>query len=321
MSTRDVPTVQAAGAVLWRPSPDSPTGPVQVAIVHRPKYDDWSLPKGKTDPGEHLLACAVREVLEETGHAIKVGAPAGIQRYPVAGVPKQVHYWIARADDTAPAWPGTSEIDVMEFVPIPQATERLTQERDAALVAQSVAGLGDPPVVTSPLVILRHAKALSRKRWRRTDLERPLDSRGRAQADRLAILLACYGVERVVSSNSLRCVGTVQPYATAARLHVEIEARVSEEAHGDGNGTGASDAIAELLADPRPTVLCSHRPVLPALFEALGELPPSPFGMQAPEDNPLSPGEFVVVHRRWATSVDGLTVGGPGLVAAERHGP
>jgi 8-oxo-dGTP diphosphatase len=176
-------------------------------------------------------------------------------------------------------------------------------------------------VPTSPLVILRHAKALPRKRWRRADSERPLDSRGTAQADRLAVLLACFGIERVVSSDSLRCVDTVQPYATATRLHVELEPRVTEEAHGDGGSTGAADTVAELLADPRASVLCSHRPVLPALIEALGPLPSSPFGMRAPADDPLRPGEFIVVHRRWAEWADGLAVGTPALVAAERHGP
>jgi len=321
VSAHEPPTVRAAGAVLWRPGRAASSGPVEIGVVHRPKYDDWSLPKGKLDPGEHLVACAVREVLEETGHAVRLGVPLGVLRYPVVDGLKQVHYWVARADDGAAPWPGTVEIDRLEFVSAARAADRLTQQRDADLVAAAVAGLGEPPAPTSPLVILRHAKALPRKRWRRADSERPLDSRGTAQADRLAVLLACFGIERVVSSDSLRCVDTVQPYATAARLHVDLEPRVTEEAHGDGDGPGAADTIAELLADTRSTVLCSHRPVLPALFAALGPLPASPFGMQLPPDSPLSPGEFVVVHRRFSTGAEAGSSGDPVLVGTERHQP
>lgn len=303
--------VHAAGAVLWRPN-RAAGGGIEIGVVHRPKYDDWSLPKGKVDPGEHLVACAVREVLEETGHAVRLGAPVGIQQYPVLDVPKRVHYWAARADDSAPPWPGTVEIDRLQFVAATRAAGRLTHERDVQLVADAAELIGDPPRVTSPLVVLRHAKALPRKRWRGTDPERPLDPKGMAQADRLAVLLACYGVERVVSSDSLRCLDTVRPFATAARVHVELEPRVTEEAHADGAGRdGVADAVHEVLTDPRPTVLCSHRPVLPDIVRALGALPPHPFAAPSLDDEPLSPGAFVVLHRSLGTQQT--------LVAMERH--
>ena len=124
--------VLAAGAVLWRPARRSGSDEIEVGLVHRPKYDDWSLPKGKLDPGEHLVACAVREVLEETGHAVRLGAPLGVQRYPVQGLPKEVRYWAARANDSAPPWRGTAEIDRLEFVPASRAGARLTQPRAPA---------------------------------------------------------------------------------------------------------------------------------------------------------------------------------------------
>ncbi len=279
--------------------------------MHRPKYDDWSLPKGKLDPGEHLVACAVREVLEETGHAVCLGAPLGLQSYPVDGATKLVHYWAARADDTAAPWAGTEEIDRLEFVDAARAASRLTHERDVELVRQAEALLGTPPEPTSPLVVLRHTKATSRKRWQGHDPERPLDPRGMAQADRLAVLLACFGVQRVVSSDSLRCVDTVRPYATAVRVHVELEPRVSEEAHADG-ADGAAAAVTELMDDPRPSVLCSHRPVLPDIVAALGRLPAAAFDTPALADEPLSLGSFVVVHRRFDAGVGRV-------VAMERH--
>jgi 8-oxo-dGTP diphosphatase len=310
--SRPPAVVEAAGAVLWRPA-RAAGGGIEVGIVHRPKYDDWSLPKGKLDAGEHLVACAVREVLEETGHAVRLGAPLGVQRYPVTDAVKQVHYWTARADDHAPPWPGTVEIDRLEFVDASRAAARLSHSRDVELVAQAAALLSDPPVGTTPLVLLRHAKALARKRWRGTDPDRPLDPKGTAQADRLAVLLACFGIERVVSSDALRCVDTVRPYATAARVHVELEPRVTEEAHSAGSGVdGVTAAVHELLTDPRPAVLCSHRPVLPDIFAALGAVPASPFPGPEPTVEPLSPGTFVVLHRRFSGGV-------PGVVAVERH--
>jgi len=305
--------VRAAGTVLWRPARRSNSTEIEVALVHRPKYDDWSLPKGKLDPGEHIVACAVREVLEETGHGVSLGAPVGVQRYPVAGATKEVLYWAARADDTAAPWPGTAEIDRLEFVPVGRVGARLTHQRDADLVRATVQMLGVPPVDTTPLVVLRHAKAMSRKRWAGTDADRPLDPKGSAQADRLAVLLACYGIRRVVSSDTMRCVDTVRPFATAERRHVEHEPRVTEQAHEE-SPQGAADAVREMLADPAPTVLCSHRPVLPTLFEALGRLPDSPFEPTSVLDETLATGAFVVVHRR--VSEDDVQV-----VAVERHDP
>lgn len=299
--------------MLWRPARHTGSTDLEVALVHRPKYDDWSLPKGKLDPGEHIAACAVREVLEETGHAVNLGVPVGVQRYPVAGASKEVLYWAARADDRAAPWPGTAEIDRLEFVPANRISARLTHRRDADMVAETVQALGRPPVDTSPLIILRHAKALGRKRWKGTDADRPLDPKGSAQADRLAVLLACFGVQRVVSSDSLRCLDTVRPFATAERRHVEHEPRVTEEAH-DESPPGAAEAAAELLADPTPIVLCSHRPVLPTLFAALGELPLSPFEPTSVLDEQLATGAFVVVHRR-------IQDGTATVVAVERHDP
>ena len=84
--------VRAAGGVLWRTGED---GTLQTALVHRPKYDDWSLPKGKPDPGEHLLETAVREVREETGLDVLVGRRSLRTRYAVRArdgeaVPKEV---------------------------------------------------------------------------------------------------------------------------------------------------------------------------------------------------------------------------------------
>jgi 8-oxo-dGTP diphosphatase len=308
--------VRAAGVVLWRPSRGA-TGKdaIEVGLVHRPKYGDWSLPKGKLDPGEHLLACAVREVVEETGHAVTLGRPLPTVRYPISGGTKEVHYWVARADDDAPPWLGTAEIDRVEFVGATRARSRLTHAHDAALVEQAAASLGSPPLGTSPLVLLRHGKAVGRSGWRGPDPERPLEAKGTAQADRLAVLLGCFGVERVVSSDAVRCVDTVRPYATTRRVHVELEPRVSEEGF-EAAEAGAADVMKTLLADAAPTVVCSHRPVLPALVDAVAAGAEKPIRKQlaAIVDDTLAAGGFVVVHRR--RTADGGV--GP-VVAVERH--
>lgn len=87
--------VFAAGAVLWRPSDDAASP--EVAVIHRPRYDDWSLPKGKVDPGETEPVTAVREVAEETGYAAHLGRRLAAVTYPVDQSTKKVRYWTARA--------------------------------------------------------------------------------------------------------------------------------------------------------------------------------------------------------------------------------
>ncbi|MFF2780742.1 NUDIX hydrolase [Streptomyces sp. NPDC058052] len=125
------PPVLAAGCVLWRPAAGG--GPaIEIALVHRPKYDDWSHPKGKRKGGESAEECALREVLEETGHRCELGARLPTVHYPVAGRPKEVDYWAARALDGAFV-PGR-EVDRLHWLPPAAARTRLTQPRDRELL-------------------------------------------------------------------------------------------------------------------------------------------------------------------------------------------
>jgi 8-oxo-(d)GTP phosphatase len=129
--------IQAAGGVLWRSADDD----VHVAVVHRPRYDDWTLPKGKLDPGEDEQDAAVREVLEETGASVDVGHDLGYVEYVVSKngytCPKRVRYWALR-------WNGgefvpNPEVDELRWLPVTQAAQLLTHARDRQVLTRFAA--------------------------------------------------------------------------------------------------------------------------------------------------------------------------------------
>lgn len=136
----DAATVRAAGVVLWRTAPGARAGgavgpggaQVEVALIHRPRYDDWSLPKGKLKRGEEYAAAAVRETREETGLECELGAALPTTYYLVAGRPKEVRYWAARA--RGGAFAANAEVDAMVWLPPSAARHRLTHERDRPLI-------------------------------------------------------------------------------------------------------------------------------------------------------------------------------------------
>jgi 8-oxo-dGTP diphosphatase len=284
MPTRDVP---AAGAVVFRPGR-------QVLLVHRPKYDDWSFPKGKLDPGEHAATAAVREVEEETGLRVRLGVPLPGQCYEVAAGTKHVSYWVARVigDDDVTGYTVNDEIDEVAWLPYQDALVRLTYERDRRTLVDA------QPLRrrTHAVLVLRHAQARPRKSWSKDDRRRPLLPEGREQATALVPLLAAYAPTRLVTSGSTRCVDTVRPYAESARLEPERDDGLSQE---DATPATVRAVVAELLAGDADALLCSHRPVLPLVLESLA-LP-----QQA-----LATAEVLVAHVR-----------GGAVVATERHRP
>ncbi len=122
--------VRAAGCVLWRRSPVD--GEPEICLVHRPKYDDWSHPKGKLKRGEDQLAGARREVAEETGYDAVPGAELSTVRYMANGRAKEVRYWAAEA--TGGTFAPNDEVDRILWLPPAAARNRLTQPRDRTLV-------------------------------------------------------------------------------------------------------------------------------------------------------------------------------------------
>lgn len=268
--------VVAAGAVVFRPGRE-------VLLVHRQKYDDWSFPKGKLHPREHPTTAAVREVAEETGLHVRLGPPLTTMRYENQGRMKTVHYWQGRAvgDTDVSSYEPNAEIDRVAWVERDEAAGLLTYTRDRALLEDAVR-VRKP---TQALVVLRHGQARSRKTWKKDDRLRPLLAGGRDEAFRLVPVLAAYDVGRVVSSGSTRCVETVAPYVETLGLDVETRDELSEEGC---DPAAVARTVRRLATDARVgTVLCSHRPVLPHVFAALGVPDPR-----------LEPGEMLVAHLR-----------------------
>jgi 8-oxo-dGTP pyrophosphatase MutT (NUDIX family)/phosphohistidine phosphatase SixA len=287
--------ILAGGAVVTR---EHSLRGTEVVIVHRKRYDDWTLPKGKVEAGESVPVCAVREVHEETGVTIRLGVPLDSITYEAgnAGL-KKVDYWGGVVLDSVRR-PPDAEVDVVSWLPVRAALSRLTYSHDHFLVQQY---LEQPP--TTPLIILRHAKAMDRKDWSRKDSARPINTRGRRQARMLVPMLDAYGVTKLVSSTSTRCVATVLPYAQEHELPIETHSLLSEE-EGENNPKAVGRLLrkvrAATLKTGEPTAVCVHRPVLPHILDALDIAPAT-----------LVTGELLVAH---------LTSKGT-VHALERHRP
>ncbi|WP_214365571.1 NUDIX hydrolase [Pseudonocardia sp. H11422] len=262
--------VLAAGAVLWRPAEGrdgagSGADAPEVAVVHRPRYDDWSLPKGKLDPGESLPAAAVREVAEETGYRARLGARLGDTRYDVPEGRKLVRYWAAQAQPGGPGFVPNHETDELRWLRPGEAARQLTYDRDREVLDRFT----EQPVPESTLLLVRHAKAGNRRSWNGDDAQRPLSGTGRAQADQLAGLLQLFGPERLHSAPPVRCTQTLAPLAEELGARITEEPLLGEEGFAQHPAAGLA-RVRELLDQPGVTVLCSQGGVIPDVVEKLG---------------------------------------------------
>lgn len=250
-------SVYAAGAVLWRPG-DS--GEPLVAVIHRPRYDDWSLPKGKIDPGETEPVAAVREIFEETGQLSHLGRRLSRISYPIPVGTKIVHYWCARGlgGDFTPS----REVDQLAWLPVPEATDRLTYAHDRTVVSRFTSR----PADTQTLLIVRHGAAGRKARYKGDDRKRQLDRKGRAQAKSLVPQLLAFGASTVFAADRTRCVQTVEPLARKLDVPITIEKTLTEEAYAD-DPKAAQQRILEIAALGGTPAICSQGKVIPYLIE------------------------------------------------------
>ena len=298
--------IVAAGAVVTRAGKKE----IEFLLIFRKYRGDRTFPKGKVDPGEHLLTAAVREVREETGFAVSLGVPLPTQTYEVDGLRKDSHYWVAQklAGEFVP----NDEVDEIAWLSFEQAKAKLTYKHDQEVLAAAANS-----IPTIPFIILRHTQSVKRGDWllssdalSEADTSRPLTAVGRMQANSLVGALAAFGAAELHSSDSRRCRDTVGPYATGRSLPVVLEKTVSEERHKD-HPERAIARVKELAEIPRALVLCTHRPVLPAVMEALSSIFTVENETKKTFDPAFTPGTMVVYHRD-ATNLRRI-------VSVERH--
>jgi 8-oxo-dGTP diphosphatase len=318
MADRDKPPkIPAAGALLWRPGEQGP----EVVLVHRPRYGDWSFPKGKCLPGEHVLITAVREVAEETEIEIILGRKLRTVRYLSDGRPKQVDYWAASpaaravdgADEPAEPAPFTpnEEVDQLAWLPLTAAGDRLSYQHDTEVLSE----FASAPAATTAIILVRHASARNKKAWQNAghpdDLTRPLTPLGHVQAKLLGQILSCFGPARVISSPAERCLATVEPYAAlvagvaepAPALAPPPDDKDLAEADPD-QVAAAHDLVTGLVTAGEPVVISGHRENLPAMLRWICES----LGAPVPTGPALRKGAFWALH-----------VAGGRLISAEQH--
>jgi 8-oxo-dGTP diphosphatase len=275
--------ISAAGAVVWRKHKDNFT---EVAIIHRPKYDDWSFPKGKLEVGESLIACAHREVLEETNLQTEFGPHLGQVEYFTPDGLKKVTYWSAKVIAEKPFRTNT-EVDQLKWIPITKVIEVLTNETDKEIFDKFV----KVKFNSKPFILLRHAKAITREEWQGEDDDRPLSSSGQNQAMRLLSTYQVFNIDQIHSSDAVRCYDTVKSMAKGLDIKLEVSSKLSESTYKKDKEK-AFDYVRELIKEDKSILICSHNPILPKMLNKLTKKSE----IEADEDK-LSPADGWVIHR------------------------
>ncbi|WP_246258210.1 NUDIX hydrolase [Amycolatopsis anabasis] len=264
--TPPIPEILAGGAALWRQG----EGGLEVAVVHRPRYDDWSLPKGKVDRGETIQAAAVREVREETGFSCVLGRHLRVVRYPVPArrgggtVGKAVHYFSARA--TGGEFTPNDEVDALRWLSPAEAEALLTHPADVDVLRTFCA----LPAELTTILLVRHAKAGKREDWNSDDDLRPLAEAGFRQAEALRRLTRLFGPDRVLAAPRLRCVQTVQGVAEDLGGEVRHEPLLAEEGYWADPVLGLARLLA-IVTDGGTPLICSQGAVIPDIVAQLAD--------------------------------------------------
>lgn len=273
-------TSRASGAVVLRGKGDD----CEVLVVHRPRYDDWSLPKGHVDEAEPDAVTAVREVKEETGYDIRLLSQLRAIHYQVKKRSKVVTWWLGELVSDQQDPNHDDETDLIEWWPIGKAIRKMTYDDDVKVLVE---GVRSPRMI--PLLIIRHAKALGRKNWDGKDKLRPLNKRGDKQATAHAQLLKAFGITTLASSSAERCMATLRPYAQSSGIEIKAYDELTEPAF-EKDPRGAEWAMSQIrgqaIDSRQPTAICGHRPVLPTMIEFL----------EIEFDHTLEPAELLYVN-------------------------
>ena len=260
----------AAGAVLWR-GDLADLDSVEVAVIHRPSYDDWSLAKGKLDPGESLPTTAAREILEETGFEIRLGKLLGKVTYPVLNRTKVVYYWTGEV--LGGEFTPNGEVDELRWLPIREARELLSYEVDRLVLDKAEKRFRLP--ATSRVLYIRHGRAHQRRNWDGDDSLRPLDKKGRRQAEMLVPMLLPYKPVAVYSAEPDRCQSTAAPLADELGLEVVVDRLFGDEAWME-NQVACQRRFQELVDAGGTSVVVSQGESIPGMIawlSANGRLP------------------------------------------------
>lgn len=255
--------LRASGGVVWRRRRDH----IEVLLVHRPNRRDWSLPKGKPEPGENPLQTAVREVTEETGLPFTLGPFLTQVRYPRLDTEKRVDYWSMRLDqnsDGTPAPMDADEIDGFQWMGLTAAEERLTYPIDTQVLRKFSAH----GTVDISMLLVRHGSAGDRRSWSGNDDRRPLDRLGKAQAEAIAHTLGAFGPSSLYAARPFRCIQTLQPLAKRLALNVGETPELSEREFSASSAEGMQ-TLQALLEAPGTAVVCSQGGVIPTAVDQL----------------------------------------------------
>ena len=275
--------ILAAGAVVWRKSEKEK---IEVVIIHRPKYDDWTFPKGKAEISEPLIACAYREVLEETNIETAFGPYLGEVEYLTNDGKKKVSFWSAKVIKEK-EFNSNAEVDQLKWVEVTKVKELLTLDTDRKILEQFLRIEPD----TKPLVLLRHAKAVTRDEWQGEDDDRPLDSYGQNQAKRLLAMYQVFNLEQIHSSDAVRCYDTVVAIAKGLSIKLEVTGKLSESTFKKDKEK-AFDYAKDLMKLNESILLCSHNPILPKMLNKLTKK-----SEVDADEGKLLPADGWVIHR------------------------
>ncbi|MCU1424638.1 MAG: hypothetical protein JWM51_929 [Microbacteriaceae bacterium] len=305
--------VLAAGAVCWR----LVDGKAQIMLVHRGDRADVSLPKGKLDPGETLPQTAVREIKEETGLSISLGAPLGTVEYTLPnGREKVVYYWASEVTAEAvkaSTFTPNNEISRVEWATVSRARKILSYSHDLDVIDRFVERLAAGRARTFAIIVLRHGTAVPPGVWDGPDSTRPLMQRGVDQSLSIAPAIAAFAPRKLISSTAARCLATIAPLAERVALPVNPTASISQDAWEDDE-SHVDKVVAKRLARRRTAVLCSHGPVIPEIILEVARVTGSHADSALRRAASLSTGEYAVLH----LSLEDPT---QKIVAVETHGP